>query len=95
MSSDPVCRNMNEDVQILEYLQNSKLRGVRLLIDRYGKGMVMIAFRMLDDLDKAEKVVYGTFWRLWREKSFAGASPPLRPFLYEEIKKACIDAVTD
>ena len=84
---------MNEDLMILQQLRSYKLRGVRFLISRYGDGMVIVAFRMLGDMDKAKKIVYETFWKLWSQNGFSDAQPPLRAFLYEEIKKACKAAV--
>lgn len=80
---------MNEDLQILEYLNNSKLRGIKLLSSRYGEGMVIVAYRMLGDMNKAKEIVDDTFWKLWSDQEFSGAAPPLRLFLYEKIKKAC------
>jgi DNA-directed RNA polymerase specialized sigma24 family protein len=89
MSQDFLCTYMNEDLQILEYLNSSKLRGIRLLFSRYGEGMVIVAYRMLGDIQKAKEVVDDTFWKLWSEQGFSDATPPLRLFLYEKIKKAC------
>jgi len=80
---------MNDDLETLEYLKNLKSRGVRYLCRSYGEGMTIVAFRILGDIVQAEDIVYGTFWRLWLEKKFSDVVPPLRPFLYEEIKKAC------
>ena len=80
---------MNDDLQILEFLNDAKLRGVRFLISKYGDGMNIVAFRVIGDMEKAKKIVYDTFWRLWSERSFHNVSPPLRVFLYEEVKKAC------
>ena len=80
---------MNEDLQILEYLNSSKLRGIRLLFSRYGEGMVVVAHRMLGDMNKAKEIVDDTFWKLWSEQGFSDATPPLRSFLYEKIKTAC------
>ena len=90
MSYAPACHDMNEDLQILQQLKTYKLRGVRFLITRYGDGMIIVAFRMLGDMEKAKKIVYETFWKLWRENGFLDAKPPLRAFLYEAIKKACL-----
>jgi hypothetical protein len=80
---------MNDDLETLEYLKNLKSRGVRYLCCRYGEGMIVVAFRILGDIEKAKDIVYDTFWKLWVEQKFADVIPPLRPFLYEEIKKAC------
>ena len=80
---------MNEDLQILEYLKNSKLRGIRLLFSRYAEGMFIVAYRMLGDINKAKEIVDDTFWKLWSEQGFFDATPPLRSYLYEKIKKAC------
>ncbi len=80
---------MNDDFEILEYLKSNKLRGVKYLFTKYGDGMIIVASRMLADTDKAKDIVYNTFWKLWLEKKFSDVTPPLRPFLYKEIKKAC------
>jgi DNA-directed RNA polymerase specialized sigma24 family protein len=80
---------MNDDLEILTCLKNSKLLGVRYLCSRYGEGMTIVAFRSLRDMEKAKDLVYETFWKLWAEKKFSDVTPPLRPFLYQEVKKAC------
>jgi hypothetical protein len=80
---------MDVDVEILEYLRNLKLRGVSHLYCNYGFGMFIVANRMLENIDQAKDIVYDTFWKLWFEKKFSDVAPPLRPFLYQEIIKAC------
>ncbi len=80
---------MNDDLEILECLKSLKLRGIKCLYTKYGEGLSIVASRMLGNADKAKDIVYDTFWKLWFEKKFSDVAPPLRPFLYEEIKKAC------
>jgi hypothetical protein len=81
--------NMNDDLEILGYLKDLKLKGIRYLYSSYGKGMIVVAFQAMGDLEKATDIVFDTFWKLWMEKKFSDVVPPLRPFLYNEIKKAC------
>lgn len=78
-----------EDLIILEYLKKQKLQGVKFLCSRYAISLEVVAFRMLGDLDQAKEIVFDTFWNLWVEQKFSDVTPPLRPFLHEEIKKAC------
>jgi len=85
---------MNEDYEILESLKDLKLRGVRYLYSKYGEGMVIVAFHMLGDTDKAKELVYDTFWKLWRENKFTDVTPPLRPFLYKEIQRASLKTIS-
>ena len=80
---------MNEDFTILEYLNQSKLRGVRYLVCKYGYGMSIVANRTTGDMEKAQKLVYDVFFKLWTERKFDNVQPPLRLFLYQEVKKAC------
>jgi DNA-directed RNA polymerase specialized sigma24 family protein len=81
---------MNDDLEILEYLNNLKLKGIRYLLSKYGEGMIIVASRMLGDTDKAKDLVYDTFWKLWLEKKFSDVEPPLRFFLYKQVKAACL-----
>jgi hypothetical protein len=78
-----------EDLIILEYLKKQKLQGVKFLCSRYAISLEVVAFRILGDIDKAKDIVFDTFWNLWVEQKFSDVMPPLRPFLNEEIKKAC------
>ena len=78
-----------EDLIILDYLKKQKLQGVKFLCSRYAISLEVVAFRILGDIDQAKDIVFDTFWNLWVEQKISDVTPPLRPFLHEEIKKAC------
>jgi hypothetical protein len=84
---------MNEDLLILDYLRQQKLQGIRFLYCRYADSMEMIAYYFLGDKTEAKYLVGEVVWDLWLHHGFVGVEPPLRKFLYSEIKKACHEAL--
>jgi len=84
---------MNEDLLILDYLRQQKLQGIRFLYSRYSDSLEMIAYYFLGDKTEAKYLVGEVVWGLWLHHGFVDAQPPLRKFLYTEIKKACHEAL--
>lgn len=78
------------DAEMLELFQTDRVRGMRLLFDRYYRPLVLYADEQLDSLPLAEDIVQEFFVRLWEDDYLCHLLPrALSSYLFTSVRNAC------
>ena len=80
---------MNQDPEIIYQLQQQNIKAFKTLCCDYAEDMIILAYILLEDSNRANQVVDDLLLRLYAEEGFRNATVPLHRYLFQEVKKAC------
>jgi hypothetical protein len=80
---------MNQDQEVIYQLQQRNIKAFKALCLDYAEDMTILAYILLEDSKRANKVIDDLLLRLYAEDGFRNATVPLHTFLFQEVKKAC------
>lgn len=83
-----------DDVNILKLLKSGDKSGMRILLQRYGRPLVIFADQFLHDLEESEDVVQELFIKFWENDLFNGiCEKSLATYLFTLVRNACFNLV--
>ncbi|MBK1439354.1 sigma-70 family RNA polymerase sigma factor [Parapedobacter sp. ISTM3] len=74
-----------------EQFKSGDERILSAYFDRYARGLLLFAYRMVGDDSIAEELVQDAFLKLWEARERLESEAHLKSFLYLTTRNACID----
>ena len=75
--------------QLICRLQRRDIRAFEALVHGYFENMVILAYILVQDSEKANEIVSDLLLRLYKTDDLLGLKPPLEAFLISQVRAAC------
>lgn len=86
---------MEEADIILDLLKKGEKKGLEMLFRRFYEPLVLYAYKFLREQSEAEDIVQEVFIRFWKRDKFIGIESYLRSYLYQSVRNACLNYLTE